>query len=219
MRRIGAVVVAVSLIGLVSAAEAQNHNQGVEFGFSGLSNLGVSPVQSGTIGVKKAIGPDNYLLARVGIGISRDTNEGDTIGSTNYTDEKDGTTQFGFGVGLQHNMPACNHLVPYVGGMVTFNHTSTFEEPSLAEPTQTGDNTKNTTSTMSFGLRGMVGCEYFVRDCLSLSGEYNFGFSYSSTSWEWEYQGQPSMEDKMSGFDFGPFYTAVLRLTAYWGEG
>ncbi|GEM_PF-2637650 len=220
MKRLVALALGLAVMGMADGVGAQTHDMGMEFGFNGLSSLGVSPVRSGQIGIKKAIGPDNYLIARFGFGMSRDTNEGQPIGSTNYTDEKDGTTQFGLGVGVQHNMPACNGLVPYVGGLLQLTRSSTFNEPSTVDPPPSGTLTKSTTTAMSFGVVAMAGGEYFIRPCLSLSGEYTFGFSYNSTTYEWEYvgasKGVMADEDKTTGFDFGPFYTAGFRLTVYW---
>jgi opacity protein-like surface antigen len=218
MKRLVVLALAIGMFGFAEIAEAQDHDMGLEFGFNGLSTLGVTPVQAGQIGIKKAIGPDNYGVVRFGFGLSRDTDEGQPVGTTNFTDKKDGTTEFGVGIGVQHNCPACNGLVPYVGGLLEFGRSSTFDEPSVQDPPPAGTLTKSTSTTMSFGFTAMAGAEYFIRRCLSLSGEYTFGFSYSSTSYEWTYQGQASMEDKTKGFAFGPFYTAVLRLTAYWGS-
>jgi len=186
---------------------------GVEFGFSGLSNIGLSPVKGGSIGVKKAMDGDNYFIGRFGFGLSRDTDE---AMATGWTDEKDGMMQFAAGLGLQHNLPACNHLVPYLGGMVEFSYSSSYNEPSVQEPVAANTLTKTTTSGMGLGLKAMVGGEYFFWQCMSLSGEYTFGFSYTSSKTEWEYEGADNVESKMSGFDFGPFSTANVRLTMYW---
>jgi hypothetical protein len=213
MRRILALALAVGILGLADIAQAADHNMGLEFGFSGLSNLGVSPVQAGSIGVKKLMSPDNYVLARFGFGISSDTNE---ASDDDFTDAKDGTTTVGVGLGLQHYMPVCDGLAPYVGGLFQVGYTSATEEPSTADPAPAGTMTKETTTTMMFGVVAMAGVEWFFKPCLSLSGEYTFGFSYNSTKREWEYQGNPSIEDKSHGLDIGPFSAAGVRLTAYW---
>jgi len=213
MRKILALALAVGILGLADMAQAADHNQGVEFGFNGLSALGVSPVQAGQIGVKKLMSPDNYILARFGFGISSDTDE---ASDDDFTDAKESTTAFGVGLGLQHNMPVCDGLVPYVGGLFQLGYSSTGEEPSTADPAPAGTMTKETTKTMMFGVVAMTGFEWFFKPCLSLSGEYTFGFHYNSTTREWEYQGNPSIEDKSHGLDIGPFQAAGFRLTAYW---
>ncbi|MCK4547908.1 MAG: hypothetical protein KAW17_10760 [Candidatus Eisenbacteria sp.] len=231
MKRLVALALAVAVIGLTGVAAAENDDEcgccgefnmcedtfekGLEFGFSGLSNIGVNVVKKGSIGIKKWMGNDNYGILRFGFGMTSDTDEATQDGVTDY---KVGSTEFDVAVGVQHNMGCCgNCLVPYVGGLVKVDRTSSYTEPTVQENIPAGSivTTKTTSSTLGLDLMCFVGGEWFFTKCMSLSGEYTFGFGRSSTKGETEIHGADNTESKSSGWDFGPFKTANVRLTMY----
>ena len=72
------------------------------------------------------------------------------------------------------------------------------------------------TAIIAAVLIAFIGGEWFFTKCMSLSGEYNFGFGYDRNNTKHEYQNQDDVESKSSGWDFGPFSTAAVRLTMYW---
>jgi hypothetical protein len=237
MKRLVVLALAIAVVGLPGMAMAEcdccgevdacndTYEKGLEFGFSGLCNIGVSTVKYGSIGVKKAMGPNQMGILRFGVGMNRDTQEpGPTLlpgvnpdDYDDYSDQKTGTTMLDVAAGMQMYKPCCgNCLLPYIGGLVKVDYSSNFTEYCLHDNAPDGTDTKKSTTTLGLDLLCFVGGEWFFTKCMSLSGEYTFGFGYERSNTKTESKNDDDLEDKSAGWGFGPFNTAAVRLTMYW---
>lgn len=203
--------VVVALCGSMAFAE---NDMGMTFTFNGLSNLGVNTINNGTIGLKKAMGPDQWLLVRVGGGFGKDTGQ---AGDPANSDPEETDILLNAAVGIQKNMAETDRVVPYIGGMVGFDWMQNKVTPEL--PSSPANNTLLETkmTELGFGAWGMLGFEYFVRESVSLGGDYTFGFMYNKDKTSTDWQGAGTIDSESSGFDLGPFGAVNAVINVYFG--
>lgn len=220
MRKL-AVLLAILALSLGSQSVAwAGYDKGVEFSFDGLSSLSTSEIQNGAIGVKKAMGPDQYLLARLGVGYGQDKVDATATG---FSDEKFTDLGLSLGVGVQHYIaPESNQVRPFIGGMGMFSWATEKEEPSVASPPGPGTTTEIKDTFIGFGVHGSMGAEYYFKPSLSLTAYYAIGFDWESVKEETTSingaGASVTSEQKGSGWDLGPFMGAGMSLTFYWDE-
>lgn len=203
--------VAVAFIGSVAFAQG---DMGMTFTFNGLDNLGVGTINGGTIGLKKAMSDGQWLLVRAGVGMAKDT---ETAQADGFEDAEETDTQFNLAVGMQMDMAATDRVVPYIGGLVGFGWMQNKDIPMLASDPTAGTTLETKMTTLDFGARGMLGFEYFVRETVSLGGDYTFGFGYSKDKTEVDIQDGDTVETEGSGWNFGPFGAVNAVINVYFG--
>ncbi len=188
------------------------NDMGMTFTFNGLDNLGVTPIRGGSIGLKNAMGPDKYLLIRAGLGHNNTTQDASVSGNS---DPEQSVTTLVAGVGIQKNMATTDRVTPYLGGMVNFGWTRNKDTKSVSSNPSDGTLLEEKTSSLLFGAAAMLGFEYFIRETVSLGGDYTFGFGYSKNKTEDDFQGSGTSSVEGSGWNIGPFGTVMATMTVY----
>ena len=192
--------------------------KGLQFGFSGLNNLGLSSVWApggyNSIGMKYYISDDLALRPALMFGFGSTTTK---AAATGNSDAKLSNMGIGLQLGLQSNAVKSGSFVGYMGGGASFALMTTTNEPSVSSSPAPGTTTKATTTSLNIGVGVLMGFEYFIYDHISLGGEYQLGVTLGSGSSEATITGATSTSkvDAPSTFGVG-FQTVAFTLTAYW---
>ena len=120
-----------------------------------------------------------------------------------YTKDDNDNSEIAFGVGadLIKNLSA-GKITPYIGGGAGI---------ALGKESNWQD-----TSTFQFWLRAILGVEYFLRENISLAGEYRFAFTYASIDTENDAAAKASgMLEEEGGYQFALGTFPRLMLTVY----
>ncbi|MBN8706741.1 MAG: outer membrane beta-barrel protein [Bacteroidetes bacterium] len=157
--------------------------KGLLFKFDGLANLGLNSF-SGGVGLKYKIGEEAWLRHIVIVSTSR-YNPKQSVGRE--------TEYFNLNLGLSTDyiidMYKRNNLKPYYGA--GFSLSTGLTDNYSKNPSGEYSNVAN---YYSAEIVGLVGIEYFVKDNISLSAEYQLGAGFSYTENKTEMTSKPSNE-------------------------
>lgn len=222
MRKFAVLLTILALCSLGAQSVAWGYyDKGVEFSFGGLSTLSTGSIESGAIGVKKAMGPDQYMIGRVGFNYGQDK----TDALANMSEPK--MTDLGFSVTgiLQHYIAPESHQVrPFIGGSAGVSYSMSKDEPSVTTSGNpaAGTTIEDKTTDIGFGAAAHMGAEYFFKPSMSLMAQYSLGFGFDSTKHTVDTAngsgGTTSGELKSTSWGLGPIMGAGMELTFYWGE-
>ncbi|MCA0445129.1 MAG: outer membrane beta-barrel protein [Bacteroidetes bacterium] len=165
------------LIGSVWATQVQAQaesdfltGKGLLFKFDGLANLGLNSF-SGGAGLKYKIGEEAWLRHIVSLSANRANPHG-----TKGVEGKNSNYTLQLSSDFIMDMYKRDKLKPYYGAgidLMVGNSYNLSENPM-------NKYTSNSNS-YSAGITGLIGIEYFVKDYISLSAEYNLGFGFQYT--------------------------------------
>ncbi len=175
-----------AVLACVSAVQAQQARSGTAgekallFNFSGLSNLNLTMFEGG-------LGGKYFIADRMAIrGLLVFGDDKKTIDATTTIPERTNETfSFGIGGALEYHLPVSSSVSPYLGGGITFLHSSVTQDPGA-----------NKSSSNQFGIGGLFGVEYFFNQNISLAAEYQLGVTTTSTSTS----GAPNQSELQFGF-------------------
>ena len=190
-------IVAVGLLtvaSLVQAAEVETTKgtRQLVFGFSGLSDLGVTTYEGG-------LAVRHYLNDGVAIKPGLQFNLGSRT-TEPEGEEKDKVNDTGFGVNCileKHLTGATKSISPYLGVGAGLHMNKHKVEPGE-------DNATVMTTTMfDLGVMGVIGFEWAFADGMSLGAAYTAGVDIGSGKIKAEPANGNSSEDKASEMDLG----------------
>ncbi len=187
------VLLTVSVVnGQVTKEDPCKH--GLLFDVEGFKHFGLGDYGCG-MGKKFIRG--NYAI-RPTLSFSTFRSEED-LGVTGWSGETDKTTKIGIDLDFLRHMNTTMKLQPYYG--LGLNYESVKGTTESAHSVQV--NPLKTDSTQStFGVRGIVGAEYFLSKHFSLSCEYRIGYF------------QTTERIKISGADFIPNFASVAAAAS-----
>ncbi|HTX18271.1 MAG TPA: outer membrane beta-barrel protein [Bacteroidota bacterium] len=157
---------------------AKTGSKSLNFTFGGLGTFGVAPTGPlGGIGVSYFLNSDAAVRAGLQLGIASTSTPASASPGTDGS-----TSSLTFGVAADYLMYMnAGRVRPYMGGGLLFQ-TQTSDVKPVLNGTGTQDEVKGGTPT-TFGLRGIMGAEFFVYSELSFSAEYQLNLvSITSTS-------------------------------------
>lgn len=155
--------------------------KGLLFKFDGLANLGLNSF-SGGVGLKYKIGEEAWLRHIISVSANR-YNPHQQVGNN--------SEYFNLNLGLSTDyiidMYKRDNLKPYYGAgfSLSTGMTDNFTKNPSTEYT-------NTANSYSAEIVGLIGIEYFVKDNISLSAEYQLGAGFSYTENKTEFTSKPS---------------------------
>ncbi len=239
---------AIVVVGLFGGMAFAQGGMGVEFGFDGLSSLGVTPIQlnsghmvqngisgawdaydSGSpykaafdeddvfskamstagIGFTKKMNDDQLMVVRASLGYGKNTDEADPDVDGDE-DLEVSSMLIGIGAGMKMYM-SDGPVRTYTGGIADLTLSSGKASSGDAEFKVSGT---------GIAVAGILGIEYFFKDNLSLSGEYNLGLGIGGSKVETD-DGtggdDATSEAKFKAMNFG-FSTIHAMITGYWGS-
>lgn len=210
------VLLAVALLLVAGVAHAGEINtvggtKALIFGFSGLSNLGLSGHQ-GTYGIGARYYFQEQLAIVPGIqfGLSATTTKAQ---ADDYSDEKTGSATFGLSCAIEKHITGPKSVSPYVGVGACFSSSATATEPSIPDNAPQNTLERTTVGEFSFGGFLMAGFQWSFAGPMTLGGEYRANLGFSSGSTEREYVDAPKQKsNETSGFNIG-FSTASIFLS------
>lgn len=184
----------VAFLGLAAQAQDFKPVKGdvtTEFGLTGGINTTNFNLNEGAGLLRFRYFQKDNLAYRLGfnVGSQKETNNAyGAVGTPNEGKEGSSTrneTQFLINLGVEKHFTGTERLSPYVGGDILFgagttktsfdNATGAVNNPVYAE--NTSSEVKGPGYT-SFGLRGVIGADYYIAKRLYLGVEAGFGFIY-----------------------------------------
>jgi len=155
--------------------------KGLLFKFDGLANLGLNSF-SGGVGFKYKIGEEAWLRHIITLSSSR-YNPHQQVGTNNE--------YFNLNLGLSTDyiidLYKRDNLKPYYGA--GFSLSTGLTDNYSKNPSGEYSNVSN---YYSAGIVGLVGIEYFIKDNISLSAEYQLGAGFSYTENKTEMTSKPT---------------------------
>jgi len=144
--------------------------KGLLFKFDGLANLGLNSF-SGGAGIKYKIGEETWLRYILSLSANRSNPHGSTGVESKYSNY---TLQLSTDYIV--DMYKRDKLKPYYGAGFDFmiGNSYTLNENPMNKYI-------SNSNSYSAGVSGLIGIEYFVKDNISLSAEYNLGFGFQYT--------------------------------------
>ena len=205
MKKILLTLALASAFAVVSAQKPAVGSMGFTGGIQGFFAAGGSP--TGTLMFKYALQQDMAVRAAINFGtlagngttVSDSTPALGGDGVTHTTTVKSGMA-WSLSVGAQKSMPGTKNLEPYMGADVWFGSTSNGNTDMKQEwlidgkgtvagvgavPGKKGDfiqSVTTATSTMRYGVRAVVGMNYFFSENLAIGAEFGYGYMNASTS-------------------------------------
>lgn len=162
------------LMGTVSAQSSQSEpdfltGKGLLFKFEGLSNLNLNSF-SGGIGFKYTIDESTWLRHILSISSSRQ--------NPHHRGNETKGSQLGFNLNTDYiiDMAKREQLKPFWGGGFNVGYRNYYDlsESNLSK-------NENNRNSYSFGIGGLIGVEYYVKENISLSAEYNVNLVFAYT--------------------------------------
>jgi hypothetical protein len=198
-KRIAAVLLVLSLIGLAAFAQDQSVNHdgftkfndrdwGVTFNVSGIINdISVTSLEdvngNPAIQIRKFIKPN--LAIRAGFGLNSFRIESDLVDSVGISRQSyDSTykrTDFFIQPAIEYHFPGTKRLDPYVGAGLTIGTVGKEDievTRVLTDTTGSGTLTRNydMPGGFTFGTNVIIGFNYFIAEQFALGAEYQLGF-------------------------------------------
>lgn len=189
MKKILAVVLAVVMMcGVVLAQDAPAGNQAgaksMNFTFGGLGVFGLAGTgPAGGLGVQYFLSSEAAVRLGLQVAIgSTSTPYNDPTGTNPGTDGSTSGTTLGLGADYLMYMGG-QRVKPYMGAGFSFSLNSTTTKNAYANNAGAGTVVETSGGSMTLGLRGIAGAEFYLYNDVSLSAEYSLNlFSLTSNS-------------------------------------
>ncbi|MBL7996560.1 hypothetical protein JNM05_14430 [bacterium] len=164
--------------------------------------------QGSIISLKKTLSEKSALRIGVsfGTGINNDNSKFSHFPpDTAHSERNSDNSGFDLNVSSQyiHYLPIEDHIAGYYGIGPTFGYS--FNKNKYKDSNTNGSSTSSssvstTTNTWNIGANAVFGVEWFVRNNISLSGEYGVSLSYSNNKQDYKgessYSSNPSIDFK-----------------------
>jgi opacity protein-like surface antigen len=177
--------------------------------------LGGSPIGINGIKYRKFTSATTAWRAEVFLGFSSST---DITGLTADEDElRDRSSAFDIVLspGLEWHLPGTDRLSPYYGGVVNIGFNTSRDRSEFEGADGIEENTTKNGS-LSLGLAGVGGFDYYFADNIYLGAEIGVGFGFTSdfdTVSETTVEGVDNVETPNgSSLNFGPIVQGRIRL-------